>query len=258
MNTNYTHQSPQFCDDLLVKVYDSLNAIDEYRDFYLGIAETLSAQRVLDIGCGTGLLSLEMAERGCEVIGLEPAGPMLDRARAKDLKRSVRWLHGEASDLEELGTDLAVMTGHVAQFLVSDSEWSEALRGIYRALRLGGRLVFESRNPAVQPWFRGTLHRDWPTESQPRRVWHPVEGEVAWWMTFLGYESEVLHYRLDYNFVERGRVLSSENKLRFRSRDFLEESLAACGFVVESVFGDWDMSAVGSESPEFIFVARRV
>ena len=39
------------------------------------------------------------------------------------------------------------MTGHVAQFFLTDEHWRAALTALHAALRPGGRLAFESRNP---------------------------------------------------------------------------------------------------------------
>lgn len=45
----------------------------------------------------------------------------------------------------------------------------------------------------------------------------------------------------------------SVNELRFRTREELSQSLEEAGFLVESVFGDWDGSLVNAESRELIF-----
>ncbi len=44
------------------------------------------------------------------------------------------------------------MTGHVAQVFLSDEAWTATLTAIYDALRPGGRLAFETRNPGDRAW----------------------------------------------------------------------------------------------------------
>lgn len=48
--------------------------------------------------------------------------------------------------------DLATMTGNVAQAIAEPSDWNATLRGVHHALRPGGHLVFETRDPAKRAW----------------------------------------------------------------------------------------------------------
>jgi hypothetical protein len=79
------------------------------------------------------------------------------------------------------------MTGHVAQFFVEDESWHSVLMAIRRALRPGGHIAFESRNPLVQPWSDEKIedHVDWPSRTSRRRVDDPVAGRVEWWTEIL-------------------------------------------------------------------------
>jgi 2-polyprenyl-3-methyl-5-hydroxy-6-metoxy-1,4-benzoquinol methylase len=49
--------------------------------------EAARGRRVLEVGCGTGNISLELARRGARVVGLDLSGPMLALARAKPARR---------------------------------------------------------------------------------------------------------------------------------------------------------------------------
>ena len=78
-----------FADPRLARLYDALNPVE---DDLRGLVEFVGSEplRVLDLGCGTGRLALMLAERGHDVVGVDPAAAMLDVARTRDVERRVR------------------------------------------------------------------------------------------------------------------------------------------------------------------------
>ena len=141
----------EFSDPRLVAIYDTVNLIAEYETFYLDLAAKLSASSIIDIGCGTGLLSCELAKRGHRLIDVEPSNAMLALARRRHCGDQVEWIAGDELRLGEVGADLAIMTGHVAQIIRDEEVWSAPLAAIRKALGPGGRVAFESRNPLARP-----------------------------------------------------------------------------------------------------------
>ena len=110
----------QYTDPRLAALYDIENSRGPDTDFYLGLAAELDAHRIIDLGCGTGLLTSELAAPGRQVVGVDPAPPMLALARQKPAVGRVEWVEGDASVLGTPEADLLVMTGNVAQvFLIS-------------------------------------------------------------------------------------------------------------------------------------------
>ncbi len=129
----------EYTDPRLVAIYDALNPFAADTTFYIGLAAELSPSSISDIGCGTGLLTCELAHRGHEMIGVDPSRAMLAVARHRPGGELVRWVEGDASQLDESQVDLAIMTGHVAQVIADDETWHKTLAAIHRALRPGGR-----------------------------------------------------------------------------------------------------------------------
>jgi ubiquinone/menaquinone biosynthesis C-methylase UbiE len=132
----------EFSDPRLVKIYDTVNPIAEYETFYLDLAAKLSASSIIDIACGTGLLTCELAKRGHRLIGVDPSNAMLALARRRACGGQVEWFEGDALRLGDVGADLAIMTGHVAQIIRDDEVGSATLVAIREGLGPGGRVAF--------------------------------------------------------------------------------------------------------------------
>lgn len=112
-----------FAHPRLAALYDPLDPDRSDLDAYLRMAEEFGARRVLDIGCGTGVLALLLAGRGIEVVGVDPARASVEVARAKPGAERVRWLVGDATVLPPLRVDLATMTANVAQAIADPAAW---------------------------------------------------------------------------------------------------------------------------------------
>ncbi len=230
----------------LAGIYDGLDPDRGDLDAYAAMAAEFGARSVLDVGCGTGTFACLLAARGLEVTGVDPAAASLAVARAKPGADAVRWLHGDATCLPPLQVDLACMTGNVAQVFITDDEWSATLRGVRAALRPGGRLVFETRDPARQAWLRWT--RD---QSFSRR---DIEGAgvVQSWHELSDVSGELVSFRSVVVFEADDAVLTSTSTLRFRDRGEVAGSLAAHGYQLDGVRDAPDRPGL-----EFVFIARR-
>jgi len=253
-----TFDSAQFNNPLIVNTYNTNNPIDEYKDFILNFASDIGAKVIVDVGCGTGLLSCVLAEHGFTLIGVEPAKPMLEIAKKSHCSGEVEWINGLAKDLTNHQADMVIMTGHVAQFHLTDKAWNRAIDGIYRALKTGGYLVFESRNPNIRFWEPGKAQASWQSSKEnPFITNDKVYGEVRSWIEFVSFESNTLEYKLHYYFVEQNEKVISHDILRFRTKEELSKSLKKKGFSIEKIYGFWDKSPVKKDSPEFIFIAQK-
>jgi SAM-dependent methyltransferase len=229
-----------------VGIYDALDPDRSDLDVYVAIAEELGARSVLDVGCGTGTFALLLADRGLDVTGVDPAGGSLDVARGKPGASRVRWLHGDAGSLPSMSVDLATMTGNVAQAIIEPADWDGTLGGIYEALRPGGYLVFETRDPARKAW------REWNRDDS--RMVSVVDGvgSVERWTEVTDVSWPLVSFRWTCVFEVDGDVLTSDSTLRFRDRDEVEESLVTHGFEVVEV-----RDAPDRPGREFVFFARR-
>lgn len=246
-----TRLDRHYVDPRLVDLYDIENPRGADTDFYVRIAAELNARTILDLGCGTGLLTRELAIDGRRVVGIDPAPAMLAIARRQPGAERVEWIEGDSGSLGAPEADLAVMTGNVAQVFLDDAEWTATLRDIHTALQPGGYLVFESRNPDFREW------EQWNRETTYNRFDSP-HGPVETWVELV----DASHGRVRVNghnfFTTTGEVIVAASELRFRSFTELTNSLMNSGFAVEHVYGNWKRDAFAGTSPLMVFIARRI
>jgi hypothetical protein len=133
---------------------------------------------------------------------------------------------------------------------LDDSAWAATLRAIHAALRSGGRLAFESRNPDVHAWER------WNREATYERIESPY-GPMECWLELVSVGNGRVRFAGHNVFTSTGEVVVTSSELRFRSLVELTDSLINAGFAVEQVYGDWDRGPVASTSRVLVVIARR-
>jgi hypothetical protein len=138
------------------------------------------------------------------------------------------------------------MTGNVAQVFLTDDEWLASLSAIRGALREGGRLAFEVRDPSRRAWER------WTRDATLRELRHPTIGRVVTWTELTEVRPPLVSFRHVYEFEQDQRVLISDSTLRFRDRDEIEDSLQRTAFAVTDVRDAPDRPGL-----ELVFIARR-
>ena len=231
----------------LAELYDPFDPDRSDLDVYVRLVHELGARSVLDVGCGTGTFALLLAAEGIDLTGVDPDDGSITVARRKPGAERVRWIVGEAEHLPSMQVDLATMTANVAQVFATDEAWLGTLSGIHRALRPGGRLVFETRDPDRRAW------EDWAKDDARETVDVPGVGPVETWMELLEVAPPLVSFRFTNVFASDGATIVSDSTLRWRSREDVEASLATVGFAVDEV-----RDAPDRPSRELVFLATRV
>ncbi|MGU3291887.1 class I SAM-dependent DNA methyltransferase [Williamsia sp. M5A3_1d] len=226
--------------------YDLLNPWDTCDDFYLDLV--MRAERVVDVGCGTGALLHRARERGHRgyLTGIDPDPGMLAVARRRN---DIEWRQSAAKDLPHLDADLITMTGHAFQTLVGDDDLTTSLRAIHTALGADGRFAFETRNPAVEPW------QHWDGEVT---VTDSVGDELTVVREVKTVEAGVVTFDETYTSSRWTRQETVHSTLRFLTPEELGSHLSGAGLAVDQQFGDWHRGPITPTSPEIITIARHI
>lgn len=227
--------------------------------FYVDLAREAAraGQAVLELGCGTGRVTLPIAQAGVEIVGLDNAAPMLDVARRKaGGAENPEWVQGDMSDFQlDRQFGLVIIPYRSFLLLLTVEEQKACLKRIREHLVPGGRLALNVFNPsilAIEEWL-GDRAQNW-RRSQPepqRERWLNRRYDTA--------AQELNETRADVLLTDDGAVIQRiERNLRLRwvYRYEMEHLLSLASFEVEALYGWFDRRPFTEESNEMIWVAR--
>ena len=231
----------------LTLIYDLDSGWSAEREFYLSLAGS-SSIKVLDIGCGTGLLCNAYAANNHQVTGVDPSSAMLDLGRQKPHGKKVEWIQSFAQDLNlSASFDLIIMTGHAFQVLIDDDDVLATFATMRKHLKPNGLIVFESRNPAI----------DWSNNwNYDMKLTLPTGGTVEESRRFISMDENKMSFDLRYQFQDE--LLTSASLLRFWTKREIEIYAASAGLSVNRIMGGWDGAAFDENtSEEMIFFLHK-
>ncbi|MDO5092217.1 MAG: class I SAM-dependent methyltransferase [Propionibacteriaceae bacterium] len=227
-------------EERLTAVYDEDNPNGPDHDFFRALASARGVENIIDLGCGTGILTVTLSGDGRTVMGIDPNEAMLSRAMNRPGGDRVSWVLGTSRSIPTASADLVIMSGNVAMHILRN-DWHQALHDISRGLRPDGLLVFETRNPLFAEWRRWNHP---PTERDT--VAGRLRESLA---TTTPDEHGIVTMSCDNEFLDDGAVFHKEQRLQFRSLNTITNDLAAAGLKVVNVWRNWQREPF-TDTPE--------
>ncbi len=131
-------------------IYDKLQDID-YNSFVIYYEKIFSLNNikpslVLDLGCGTGNITIPMAKKGYDMIGVDLSANMLDIAanKSRDAELDILLLNQDMTDFELYGTvDAAICALDGVNYLTDDGDLDKLFALIHNYLNPGGIFIFD-------------------------------------------------------------------------------------------------------------------
>ena len=216
--------------------YDRLTYDVDYAavvDFYWQILEKEGAKprTCVDLACGTGSVSVLLAEKGLDVVGVDMSEDMLTVAfdKACGMDNPPRFICQKLQELKlPRGVDLAVCALDSLDYITDPADCAEAIRRVYKALNPGGVFIFDVNTPEKLRAMDG-------------QVWLDEDDDVyCVWRGEFDEETNICSYGMDL-FQRQGDVwLRSfeEHREYAYSRTQLTDYLKAAGFTHIEVYAD--------------------
>ena len=152
-------------------IYDAENAENPYFDidsqFYLTLAKQVGGP-TLELGCGTGRITISLATAGIEITGLDIVPEMLEYARQKAEGLPIRWVEGDVRSFQlDQQFSLICATGGVFNMLLTRSDQEAMLAQIKKHLTPEGIFAID----VVVP------QSDWMIDNKEEELWDTYDTE---------------------------------------------------------------------------------
>lgn len=216
---------------------------------------------VLEVGCGTGRISLGLARGGHDVTGIDPSPAMLGiaRKRSDDDALGVEFMEGAVTSVElpDNHFGFVLVPADVFLYCADGEEQLAWLRRLAAALHFSGQLALDLPGPAL--WL------DPSTNGQPVMVYSaPLEegGQLDVWQVHeddLALQQRILRVSYERTSPEGElRRIQSVHTLRYLYRFEVEYLLHIAGLALLGVYGDYDLGPLSNESERMIVTARGI
>ena len=219
---------------------------------------------ILELGCGTGRITMALAEAGKRITGLDLSGRMLERAVKKraalrvEARERVHLVQGDMARFD-LGEKfrLVIIPFRPFQHLLEVRQQMDCLECVRKHLAPGGRLILDVFQTDAERMHDPVHMREVQlTEYETADGRHVrISERVAAFHRAEQRNDVEMIFSITHRDGRQERLVFAW-PLRYFFRYEVEHLLARCGFKVAARYGDFDRSPIRGDSPEMIFVAE--
>jgi ubiquinone/menaquinone biosynthesis C-methylase UbiE len=246
--------------DKFSEIYDLVYDFDYDVNFYLRRARRAGG-RVLEIGCGSGRISLSLARSGIQVTGIDNSTGMLALAREKlaredeRIRERVELIESDVRELD-LGRrfDLIIFPFNSFMYLYTPEDQTRALTAIRKHMTDDGLFILSLfvPTPEITTFIPGVMNFQWKKK-------HPGGGEVyCWELKDVDTFYQLASARLIVDWVKPGGEVKryvQEQTFRYFTHYEFSHLLERRGFFVLEMLGDFKSEDLGPGHRDMIFVA---
>jgi SAM-dependent methyltransferase len=223
--------------------------------FYETYAETCGGP-VLELGCGTGRVTIPLARRSSDITGIDNSLPMLIRAREKATAAgvSIKWIRADIRQFPlKKKSNLILFPFGSIWHLIEDGDVEACFSCVHKHLAPGGRFIIDSFHPnAVNS--RGEASRE-------KAIFHYPDPDSGKTITVKETKSPdgndtIRHITWHYE-MEGKRLFSRGFRLRIFSPEELTKKIHKSGFTIEAVYGDYQKNPFESHSLIQLMICRK-
>ena len=205
--------------------------------------------RVLDLACGHGRLTIELARRGLRMTGLDlsPRSLEFGRKHAEEAGLEIEFIEADMREIARVNQFDAVINVFTAfGYFQEEKENQRVLDGVEQALKPGGAFLLDTLN-SVALWAR---YRE--------NMWEEIEGTDTLFLQEHSYDILRGRNHARWLFVHAdGRRVEIAHSVRVYAPHELASMLEAAGLAIDQTWGDFDGSELTRESRRLIVRTRK-
>lgn len=198
--------------------------------------------QLFDLCCGMGRHAISLAELGYQVTGLDLSQALLAEAKKLHGAEQVRWVCGDMREVAFANKFDAVVNLFTSfGYFESDAENKRVLAHIRAALKPGGK------------WLLDFLHAEYVVEQLVPVSEREQDGYAICETRTIEAGSVVKHIALTR---PDGTKAEYWERVKLYDLAWFEQACAEVGLTIEAVYGDYDQSGVGPDSPRLILMGK--
>lgn len=236
--------------------YDSLTSNVSYDETAKYVADILDENGIkkgilLDLACGTGTMSVQMAKRGYEVIGIDNSPEMLSEAREKayEAKEDILFLCQDMCNIDLYGTvECTICLLDSLNHLESEEELQAAFEGVSLFTVPGGLFIFDVNTQYKHKYVLGN-----------NTFVYDNDDVYCVWQNEYDDESKTVEIFLDFFEEENGLYRRSSEyftECAF-SDEIIRRLLKEAGFSNVKAYGELSRNAPSETEERIFYVARK-
>lgn len=238
------------------RMYDSENYdFEPDGPFILALAKQLGGS-VLELGCGTGRLTIPLAQHKMNITGLDVVPGMIEFAKQKSGDASITWILADVRNFHlKQKFRLIFEAGSVFHHMLTRQDQEAYLARVREHLEDNGRLVINILFPKSKYLVSGSEVEEWFTTQHPDGYEVRVSG-IDQYDDFRQVKTETA-YRRWQDASGKEMQLVAPLSLRYVFPQEMEALMFYNGFEIADRYGDFDKSPVTNESRQIIYVFRK-
>lgn len=242
----------------LASIYDKLMDDIDYTHWTEYLNEHIEKHRapgkvLLDLGCGTGSISISLAQKGYSVTGIDISTEMLTQAeqKARELGVNINFFHQDIRELDlDFQVDIVISTFDTFNYITEKQDLIKVFQGANRSLKDKGILIFDINTQYKLEKVLGENVFSYNTEELVY-IWESFfdrKTKVCQMdLTFFALESKTGKYiRFDETHLERA----------YEEKE-IKEMLINSGFEILGTYGELSFDLPQEKEERVFFVARK-
>lgn len=224
---------------------------DKEINFIIKYLRLKQNSKILDLGCGNGRLSIELAKKGYSITGIDLNKYAIEQAISNSKNLNTTFIN---KDILEFKTDekfssILIIFNHFGVF--NKIQINKLLKNIYSYLEDGGRLIIETNSISygkningIQEW---KIYDTWLAGNYPQLV-----------LSENYFLPKNIYIRKDYSIGINNFILKEFiQKLYLYNIEEIDNILKANSFKLEQVYSDWEGNIFEDNDDNIILIAKK-